>query len=114
VLASAARLAGSRRVGTDPVRAPREVAGGRPDRLVACGGGQRLAAGAKRGAQAAPNTAEHGSGLGKTRWVVERSLSWFRQFRRLRVRRDRWPDIHEAFLSLACILICCAFAVRLL
>ena len=57
---------------------------------------------------------EHGSGLGKTRWVVERSLSWLHQFRRLRVRWERRADIHEAFLSLACILITCAFAVRLL
>ena len=57
---------------------------------------------------------EHGSGLGKTRWVVERSLSWLHQFRRLRIRWERRADIHEAFLSLACILICCDFAVRLL
>ena len=66
------------------------------------------------GSVLAHREAEHGSGLGKTRWVVERSLSWFRQFRRLRVRWERRADIHEAFLSLACILICCAFAVRLL
>jgi transposase len=57
---------------------------------------------------------EHGSGLGKTRWVVERSLSWLHQFRRLRVRWERRADIHQAFLSLACTLICCDFAVRLL
>jgi transposase len=57
---------------------------------------------------------EHGSGLGTTRWVVERSLSWLHQFRRLRIRWERRPDIHEAFLTLACILICCDFAVRLL
>jgi len=55
----------------------------------------------------------HGSGLGKTRWVVERTLSWLHQFRRLRVRYERRADIHEAFLSLGCILICCNFAVRL-
>ena len=58
--------------------------------------------------------AEHGSGLGTTRWVVERSLSWLHQFRRLRIRWERRPDIHEALLTLACILICCDFAVRLL
>jgi len=58
--------------------------------------------------------AEHGSGLGTTRWVVERSLSWLHQFGRLRTRRERRADIHQAFLTLACILICCDFAVRLL
>ena len=62
----------------------------------------------------ARRSAEHGSGLGQTRWVVERSLSWLHQFRRLRVRWERRADIHQAFLSLACILICCDFAVRLL
>ena len=49
---------------------------------------------------------EHGSGLGTKRWVVERTLSWLHQFRRLRVRYERRVDIHEAFLTLGCILIC--------
>ena len=29
---------------------------------------------------------EHGSGLGRLRWVVERSFAWLNQFRRLRIR----------------------------
>jgi transposase len=49
---------------------------------------------------------EHGSGLGIYRWVVERTLSWLHQFRRLRIRYERRADIHEAFLSLGCSLIC--------
>lgn len=49
---------------------------------------------------------EHGSGLGKTRWVVERTLSWLHQFRRLRVRYEKRSDIHEAFLILGCVMIC--------
>ena len=49
---------------------------------------------------------EHGSGLGVTRWVVERTLSWLHQFRRLRVRYERRSDIHEAFLKIGCCLIC--------
>lgn len=48
----------------------------------------------------------HGSGLGKERWVVERTLSWLHQHRRLRIRYERRPDIHEALISLACSLIC--------
>jgi len=49
---------------------------------------------------------EHGSGLGVYRWVVERTLSWLHQNRRLRVRYERRADIHEAFLILGCALIC--------
>jgi len=48
----------------------------------------------------------NGSGLGKTRWVVERTLAWLHQLRRLRVRYERRSDIHEAFLTIGCIIIC--------
>jgi transposase len=51
------------------------------------------------------NTAP-GSGLGIYRWVVERTLSWLHQYRRLRVRYERRPDIHHAFLTIGCLLIC--------
>ncbi len=51
----------------------------------------------------------HGSGLGKYRWVVERTLSWLHQHGRLRRRTDRLPQTHNAFLSLACALICFNF-----
>lgn len=44
--------------------------------------------------------------LGRLRWVVERTIAWLHQFRRLRVRCERRADIHQAFLSLGCILIC--------
>lgn len=49
---------------------------------------------------------EHGSGLGKFRWVVERTHSWLHNFRRLRIRFDRRADIHEAFLRFGCALVC--------
>ncbi|WP_367190246.1 IS5 family transposase [Burkholderia sp. Ed8] len=49
---------------------------------------------------------EHGSGLGKYRWVVERTHSWLHNFRRLRTRFERRAYIHEAFLKLGCSLIC--------
>jgi transposase len=54
----------------------------------------------------AKRNTEHGSGLGRWRWVVERTFAWLNQFRRLRVRYERRADIHEAFLALACGLIC--------
>jgi transposase len=49
---------------------------------------------------------EHGSGLGKYRWVVERTHAWFHNFHRLRVRYERLAKIHEAFLKFAACLIC--------
>jgi transposase len=48
----------------------------------------------------------HGSGLGRWRWVVERTFAWLNQFRRLRLRYEKRADMHAAFLSLACVLIC--------
>ena len=44
--------------------------------------------------------------LGRHRWVVERTLAWLGQFRRLTIRYERRHDIHQAFLSLGCALIC--------
>lgn len=44
--------------------------------------------------------------LGQHRWRVERSLSWLHQFRRLRIRREFRANMHEAFLKLACCMIC--------
>jgi len=38
--------------------------------------------------------------------VVERTIAWLHQFRRLRVGYERRADIHQAFLTLGCILIC--------
>jgi transposase len=46
------------------------------------------------------------TGLGETRWPVERTLSWVHQNRRLRIRYERRPEIHQAFLTLAFIKIC--------
>src|SRR5881628_3181519 len=51
------------------------------------------------------NTA-HGSGLGRYRWVVERTFAWLHQFKRLLVRYDRRHDMHEAFLAIGCCLVC--------
>src|SRR3954470_3400867 len=43
----------------------------------------------------------HGSGLGKVRWVVERTISWLKGLRRLRVRYDRLGVIMDAWATLA-------------
>jgi transposase len=59
--------------------------------------------------QLAKRRTPHGSGLGRTRWVVERTLAWLHRFRRLNMRYERRPCIHEAFLMLGCSLICWNF-----
>ena len=53
--------------------------------------------------------APHGSGLGVARWVVERTLAWLHRFRRLLVRYERRADVHQAFLTIGCALICWNF-----
>ena len=45
-------------------------------------------------------------GLGKLRYVVEQTFALLHQFKRLAVRWERRLDLHDAFLSLACSLIC--------
>lgn len=50
--------------------------------------------------------------LGKHRWVVERTLAWLNCYRRLKVRYERRADIHQAFLTLGCALICLKFVNR--
>src|SRR5207248_10969104 len=78
---------------------------GRPRRRPDCVLGDRGydAAAIRRGLRArhivpwlAMRRTKHGSGLGRWRWVVERTFAWLSQFRRLRVRYDRRADIHDA------------------
>ena len=49
---------------------------------------------------------EHGSGLGKHRSMIESVFAWLFQQRRLRVRYEKRADIHQAFLTIGCIVIC--------
>ncbi|MFZ6876457.1 transposase [Undibacterium sp. Di27W] len=42
-------------------------------------------------------------------WVVERSIAWLHSYRRLKMRYEKLAMTHEAFLSLACSLICWNF-----
>ena len=50
--------------------------------------------------------------LGKHRWVVERTHSWFTGFGKLRIRFERRLDINEALLKLAAAIICARFVAR--
>ncbi len=49
---------------------------------------------------------ESSAHLGRHRWVVERTLAWLARYRRLTIRYERRVDIHQAFLTLGCALIC--------
>jgi len=50
--------------------------------------------------------APHGSGLGRVRWVVERTIAWLKGLRRMRVRYDRLGVIQEAWNTVAASVIC--------
>ena len=47
----------------------------------------------------------HGSGLGKRRWPVERSLSWLLENKRLGLRYDRCGFIIQSLLQAGCIFL---------
>ena len=55
--------------------------------------------------QIARRETEHGSGLGRERWVVERGFAWLHNFRRLRTRYERLAALHLAFLELGCAVV---------
>lgn len=54
----------------------------------------------------ARRSTEHGSGLGKERWVVERTFAWLHNLRRLRTRYERRAELHLAFMQLGCAVVC--------
>ena len=49
---------------------------------------------------------DHGSHLGRVRWVVERTISWIKGLRRMRVRYDRSGTSIDAWTSIAAAVIC--------
>jgi transposase len=53
-----------------------------------------------------PRGSEHGSGLGKRRYVVEQTLAAFSQCRRIKLCYEREGMHFQAFHELAAILIC--------
>ena len=52
---------------------------------------------------------DSGECLGRTRWVVERTLSWLLGCRRLSVRCERRGDLLLGLLHLTCALLCLRF-----
>ena len=49
---------------------------------------------------------EHGSHLGRIRWVVERTISWIKGLRRMRVRYDRSATTIDAWATIAATVVC--------
>ena len=43
--------------------------------------------------------------FGRHRWVVERTVGWMRNFKRLTIRYERRDDIHLGFLKLAALIV---------
>ena len=48
----------------------------------------------------------HGSGLGKTRYVIERTMAWLSDYRRLKVCYERSNERFRGFHVLAACVIC--------
>ncbi len=55
---------------------------------------------------------DQGSSLGKIRWVVERTIRWFKGLRRLRIRYDRSDNVQNAWNRLAASVLCYRIAIR--
>lgn len=46
------------------------------------------------------------------RWIVERSISWIGDFRRVITRYEYYAHIFKAFFQLACIMICLRWVLK--
>jgi transposase len=86
-----------------PLRKPGAVMG---DRAYDSQGHRMRLSGRAIATEIARRNTPHGSGLGVFRWFVEQSLALMHQFKRLRVRDDRDDAAHEAFMTLACVVMC--------
>jgi hypothetical protein len=54
----------------------------------------------------APRGSEHGSGLGRQRYVVEQTLAAYGSFRRIKFCYERQGDHFQGFHDLASCMIC--------
>jgi transposase len=53
-----------------------------------------------------PRGSPHGSGLGKRRYVIERTLSWLGNFRRVKLCYEKTGAHFQAFHDLAASIVC--------
>jgi transposase len=94
-----------------PIQGPRGRPCFRPAVFMgdrAYGSAENIAATRARGIYSAiaPINSGAGSGLGVFRYVVERTLSWFSNFRRLKLCYEKAGSRFQAFRDLAAALIC--------
>jgi len=54
----------------------------------------------------APRNSPHGSGLGKVRYVIERTMAWFGHWRRLKICYEKTGAHWQAYHQLAASIIC--------
>ncbi len=54
----------------------------------------------------APRGSETGSGLGRVRYVIERTMAWFGHWRRLKICYEKTGAHWQAYHELAASLIC--------
>jgi transposase len=102
-----------------PIRGPRGRPRTKPRVLQGDAGyGSRALAGVVRWLGIRPLLAplrkshRHGSGLGQTRYVVERTLAWFGNFRRLKLCYEKSGVHFQAFHELAAAIICVNKLIR--
>jgi IS5 family transposase len=98
----------------EPIRRPRGRPRKRPQKVhadKAYDAAKKRQALPKRGItpRIARRGIESSERLGRSRWVVERTHSWLNRYRQLKIRSERRADIHLAFLSIGCALICWKF-----
>ena len=53
-----------------------------------------------------PRGSPHGSGLGQRRYVIERTLAWLGNFRRLKLCYEKTGEHFQAFHDLAACVLC--------
>jgi transposase len=74
---------------------------------------RRWLRGKRIGVRIARKGIESSERLGRRRWVIERTMSWFTGYRRLNHRYERHPRNYLAFLGLAATLCCYKRLLRL-
>ena len=48
----------------------------------------------------------------RIRWLVERTIAWIGNYRRVTTRYERYDHIYKAFFQLACIMICLNWVLK--
>ncbi len=48
----------------------------------------------------------------RTRWLVERTIAWIGNYRRVTTRYEHYAHIYNAFFQLTCIMICLKWVLK--